>query len=167
MVLRNNRRNWVAVFPPLNIWWGLVRSEGQLKKTQEDRLVGSPGRKWAEIGSAVMVTGRSSGESHYGERGGRQPRSVPMCVAKLQTTSPASTLSSGKSLMWLLKSLFSNGSFVASDIDQLTSCSGQTQEEKYHLGEKWNIAESNISRAHIRTRCSTQKYLWSGTTPRN
>lgn len=129
--------------------------------------MGSPGRKQAEIGSAVMVTGGSSGESQYGERRGRQPCSVPVCMAELQTTSPATTPSSGKSLMWLLKSLFSNGSFVASDIDQLTSCSGPTQEGEYHLGEKWNIAESNISRAHIRTRCSTQKYLWSGTTPRN
>lgn len=35
MVVRNNRRNWVAVFPPLNIWLGLVRTEGELKKTKK------------------------------------------------------------------------------------------------------------------------------------
>lgn len=44
--------------------------------------MGSPGRKQAEIGSAVMVTGRSCGESQHGERGGRQPHSVPMCMGQ-------------------------------------------------------------------------------------
>lgn len=44
----------------------------------------SPAWEKAGIASAVVITGRME----HGERWGRQPCRVPMCMASLQTTSP-------------------------------------------------------------------------------
>lgn len=60
--------------------------------------MGSQGREAAESVCAVMVAGRSSGEGQHGGRGGRQPLSVPACMARLQTNPPATAPGSGKSL---------------------------------------------------------------------
>lgn len=50
--------------------------------------MGCPAWKQAGIAPAVVVTDRSRGERQHGERWGRQPCRVPICMAALQTASP-------------------------------------------------------------------------------